>query len=194
VRIDNLETYGWDSAIRGMRNPMLSHDRIDSKGENIGENDADLMKRLIKAGSSHRKFLRQIMVSMDITACLKFWDEFATYEFTVCNSTSQMHSMGKQLLGEEHFSSIDPTILQVVNAKITKWQEDRSEANFRDMIDNIPQSFLYTRTVTTNYEVVMNMIMSRRNHKMKEWRTLCLVLMAALPNIDWMLDNKEDRR
>ena len=189
IKIEHIETCGWKAAIRGMRNPMMSHDKSDSfvafnKTFIVGTKDLILCKKLIKAGPSHRKFLRQIHIQCDITACLKFWDEWSTYQFVVSNSTSQMHLLGKRLLTEEDFSSIDKKVLKIINKKIKKYQKTKSKEDWRDMIDSIPQSFLYTRTVDFNYEVFLTMYFNRKNHKLKEWQDFCNILRNELPYMD----------
>lgn len=233
--IKNLETYGWKAAIRGMRNPMMSHNKSDSeifetslmdrnadkkiglipnqivgwdllgpaepagkyksqKNLLLGPNDLKLCKKLIKAGPSHRKFLRQIQISCDIKANLKWWDQFSTYIFTVCNSSSQMHKLGSKLLTKEDFSSIDDRILDIVNEKITKYQQTKSKEDWRDMIDSIPQSFLYLRTVTMNYEVFLSIYANRKGHKMEEWRIFCGELRKDLPYMEIFLKELEKNR
>ena len=200
--ITRLKTYSWLNSLHGMRSPLKSWDKTDTKvtwseekGEIpiIGPNDLKLCKQLIRAGSSHRKFLRQIHISLDIKACLKFWDEWSTYQFVVSNSTSQMHLLGKRLLTEEDFSSIDKKVLKIINKKIIKYQKTKSKEDWRDMLDNIPQSFLYTRTVDLNYEVFLTMYFNRKNHKMLEWQEFCNILREELPHMDEFLKVLEDK-
>jgi len=206
MKISYLETIGWDSALRGMRNPMNSHNlsdsitdfdgdmKLDETSEHpklimngnfvpvIGENDLSLCKRLIKAGSSHRKFLRMISINCDITASLKFFTEFDTYLFTVQNSTSQMHKMGSKLLTIEDFdANTDPMSIFIVNKHIETWKENKSEENWLKMIMSVPQGFLYTRTVCFNYEVFITQYFNRKNHKLYEWREYCETLKNDLP-------------
>ena len=194
--ITRLKTYNWLNSLHGMRSPLQSWHKNDTtvkwseeKGEMplIGVNDLRLCKRLVRCGASHRKFLRQIQISCDITACLKFWDEFDTYLHTVKNSSSQMHLLGKRLLTKEDFSSIDDRILDIVNEKIAKYQQTKSKEDWRDMIDNIPQSFLYVRTATFSYEVFLTIYPNRKNHKLEEWRTFCQVLRNELPYMETFL-------
>jgi len=189
--VKNLKTFNWENSLKGMRNPLQSWKINDSevswnkeKGEipDIGLNDLKLCKKLIKAGSSHRKFLRQIQISCDLTASLKMFDEFATYLFIVSNSTSQMHLLGSTHLTKDNFTSIDPRVLIVLNEKIEAYlkvvrKEGLGKAKrsdeWRDMIDNVPQSFIYTRTITLNYETFLTIYPNRANHKMWEWRVFC---------------------
>jgi len=196
IKIEHLETFGWQAALRGMRNPMESWNLSDSNYRNevglirIGSNDNKLCNTLIKAGASHRKFLRMIHIQCDITACLKFWDEFATYEFTVCNSTSQMHKLGSRKLTKEDFSYISAVQLKEVNDNIDRYHESEGEEKkivWRKMTDSIPQSFLYTRTVDFNYETFFAMYKWRKNHKMSEWVEFCDILRKKLHYVDQWL-------
>ena len=214
-KIENLKTMNWDNAIRGMRNPKNSWHLNDSYYTsnnqfgygvidensiefNLGENDKKLALNLISAGSSHRKFLRQIFISFDLTAGLKFFDEFATYEFVVSNSTSMMHrNMNKNELSfftKDDFCSyneISQVILDELNDKVLYYQEcisfnkgkETIDSAWNDIIDSIPVSIKYTRTITMNYEVALNIIHLRKNHKKFEWRLLCEYLMNNLPYI-----------
>lgn len=180
--ISNLEVSGLSAAVRGMRNPLTSQDKSDTIGNNIGLEDLKLCKKLIKAGASHRKFLRMINVYCDITAPLKFFTEFDTYLFTVQNSSSQMHTLGKRLLTEKDFDEdTDSEIIEIVNRHIGLWQLYGTEQDWRNMAMSIPQGFLYTRTVMFNYEVFMSQYHTRKNHKLKEWREYCEYMIKYLP-------------
>jgi hypothetical protein len=188
--ITNLQVTGWKAALRGMRNPLQSHDKADSTFNPlvIGHEDIRLMKKLVSAGhSSHRKFLRMINITCDIEACLKFWDEFDTYEFKVSNSTSQMHTLGKRLLTKDDFHWISDVSLDEVNFRIQCYKDDPNKLRWRQMIDSIPQSFLYTRTVQFNYETFMNMYVTRKNHKMEEWVEFCEVIRENAECMDIIL-------
>jgi hypothetical protein len=186
MKTSKIFVRGWEPAIRGMRNPLESHNKSDSlfiveDNPVIGENDMELMKKLIDAGSSHRKFLRQIMIWCDVKASLKFFDEFSTYEFTVSNSTSQMHTLGSRVLTENDFENIDIDLLNFVNRKIINYQQATTKKNWREMIDAIPQSFLYTRTLMFSYETFLTIYPNRKNHKMFEWRNFCMDIRMKAP-------------
>jgi len=203
IIVQHLETLGWVSAIRGMRNPLQSHSKLDSyldENENIihlGKNDLKLCKTLVKAGSSHRKFLRQINIYCDITANLKFYDEFDTYIHVVKNSTSQMHLLTKRdftiddfsnevtsFTAKEHLLETIDTLnnlrYQYINFENFDVEYTKKDV-WRDIIELLPQSYLYTRTVMFNYEVFLSMYSQRKNHKMIEWRELMNTLRNDLP-------------
>lgn len=207
IDIEYHEVFGFESAIRGMRNPLNSWDKSDSYWDYpeypdrfvIGPNDLDLMKRLAKAGSSHRKYLRMITVYVDITAPLYWWKEFDTYKVgTVANSCSTMHKIhGKEFLLEdfstEHLTrgSIDAlthTIECLNDARdwYLKWDymQEKDKVNFDpaikckkdlwwQLIQLLPSSYNQKRTVMLNYEVLANMYHDRKNHKLDEWVNFC---------------------
>ena len=182
-----------ENAIRGARNPMNSWDRMDSaydeKGNYIlGENDLDLAKRLAHAGSDHRKFLRQIFVSVDITAPLYWWKEFDTYKVgTVANSTSTMHKIHAKSFERVDFSHdrLDEGGLAMLDATIAYLESERQKfladktdrQSWHNMIQMLPSSYNQMRTVTLNYENLINMYYARKSHKLAEGHTLC----------DWIL-------
>ena len=183
-----------DNAIRGARNPMNSWAKSDSSyDENgdyiLGENDLDLGSRLAKAGSDHRKFLRMIFVSVDITAPLYWWKEFDTYKVgTVANSCSTMHKIHAKPFEREDFSCdrMDEGGLKMLDAVIDYLESERQKfcANKEDrqswhnMIQMLPSSYNQMRTVTLNYENLINIYYARRNHKLAEWHTLCDWIMS----------------
>lgn len=192
IRIEKAVVMNFEGAIRGARNPMNSWDRMDSfyDGDGnyvLGENDLDLAKRLCKAGSDHRKFIRQILVSVDITAPLYWWKEFDTYKVaTVANSTSTMHKIHSKPFELEDFSCdqlTEPAIeaLKTLMAFLEdcrlKFVETRDKAEWYNIIQLLPESYNQTRTVTMNYENLLNMYYARRSHKLEEWHTYC----------DWIL-------
>ena len=153
----------------------------------LGENDLSLAMRLCKAGSDHRKFIRQILVSVDITAPMYWWKEFDTYKVgTVANSTSTMHKIHSKPFELADFSvdHLTPDSLeaftQFVNFMETKrisFVETKNKEDWYDLIQLLPSSYNQTRTVTMNYENLLNMYFARRNHKLEEWHTYC----------DWIL-------
>ena len=183
-----------ENAIRGARNPMNSWARMDSaydeKGNYIlGPNDLDLARRLARAGSDHRKFLRQIFVSVDITAPLYWWKEFDTYKVgTVANSTSTMHKIHAKPFERDDFShdrmdegglaALD-AVIEYLEAERLKFVADKSDrTSWHNMIQLLPSSYNQMRTVTMNYENLINMYYARRAHKLAEWHVLCDWIMS----------------
>ena len=183
----------FEGAIRGARNPMNSWGRMDSYyDENgnyvLGPNDLDLAKRLAHAGSDHRKFLRQIFVTVDITAPLYWWKEFDTYKVgTTANSTSTMHKIHAKEFTREDFScdrmdegglALLDQVIVYLEAERQKFLADKNNKQaWHNMIQTLPSSYNQMRTVTLNYENLINMYYARRNHKLAEWHVLC----------DWIL-------
>lgn len=182
-----------EGAIRGARNPMNSWHRMDSHyDENgnyvLGPNDLDLARRLAHAGSDHRKYLRQIFVTVDITAPLYWWKEFDTYKVgTTANSTSTMHKIHAKEFTREDFSCdrMDEGGLAMLDSVIAYLESERqkfladkdNKQAWHNMIQTLPSSYNQMRTVTLNYENLINMYYARRNHKLAEWHVLC----------DWIL-------
>ena len=189
IILERTSVMNMENAVRGARNPMNSWNRMDSyyddKGRFVlGPNDLDLAKRLARAGSDHRKYLRQIFVTVDITAPLYWWKEFDTYKVgTVANSCSTMHKIHTKPFGREDFScdrldegglaALDALIayLEVERQKFCENKENRQP--WHNMIQLLPSSFNQMRTVTMNYENLINMYYARKNHKLAEWHTLC---------------------
>ena len=178
-----------ENAIRGARNPMNSWAKMDSEYDAegnyiLGENDLDLGRRLAHAGSDHRKFIRQIFVSVDITAPLYWWKEFDTYKVgTVANSCSTMHKIHTKAFERDDFSHdrLDESGLNMLDAIIDYLEEERQKFNadksdrqsWHNLIQLLPSSFNQMRTITMNYETLINIYYARRNHKLAEWHTLC---------------------
>ncbi len=178
-------------AIRNMRNSYESWDRIDSQeyphkavngnvqGFVLGEADKALALKLIKAGSDHAKFMRQIMISVDITAGNEWWKEADTYKVgTTANSTSMMHKLGSRLLTEDDFSFDKPlskaaqVSIHIANELIKEWWDSGKKLGtreWRDMQKGMPMGFLYRRGFTANYQVLRSMYFSRRLHRLSEW-------------------------
>ncbi len=212
IKFEHPEVWGWEHAIRGMRNPLNSWDKSDSSfnydieataagdeepqyihiDATIGYNDLSLMRRLIRAGSSHRKFLRQIFVSVDITAPLYWWKEYDTYKVgTVANSCSTMHKItAKEFtlddFSHEHLSDFsshpenvqDPiTILSSTIKTLNSCREcyikEKDNFFWWQIIQLLPQSYNQRRTVTLTYENLLNMVSQRRGHKLDEWHDFC---------------------
>lgn len=228
IKIENTEVIGWEAAIRGMRNPMNSWEKSDSyenytvsydKNEitddmveirhpyyRVGANDIDLMKKLAKAGTDHRKFMRMVVVYCDITAPLYWWKEFDTYKVgTVANSCSTMHKIADKEFEESDFScehlipdSDDPIYssyndmrldgggllgltVNVLNHWRKKYLETKDKKYWWQMIQLLPSSYNQKRTVMLNYEVIANMYKSRKNHKLDEWVELMAYFKEKLP-------------
>ena len=236
IKIENIEVYGWEAAIRGMRNPMNSWEKSDSKicpGNNcegcdfwrvdksicsgnhiegdlvIGPNDLNLMNRLRNAGTDHRKFMRMIIVYMDITAPLYLWKELDTYKVgTVANSCSTMHKIHAKEFTVEDFSCehlmniynddpcdalfLDGTnirvdgdnllglTINVLNYYRTRYLETKDKKYWWQMIQLLPSSYNQKRTVMLNYEVLANIYKSRKYHKLDEWHYFCNMI-ESLP-------------
>ena len=193
ILIEKSAVMNLDGAIRGARNPMNSWAKSDSYyDENgkfiLGPVDLDFGHRLAVSGSDHRKFLRQVFVTVDITAPLYWWKEFDTYKVgTVANSCSTMHKIHAKAFERDDFSHdrldegglalLDATIayLEAERQKFLTDKEDRQP--WHNMIQMLPSSYNQMRTVTLNYENLINIYYARRNHKLAEWHTLC----------DWIL-------
>ena len=194
LKVERTSVMNFENAIRGARNPMNSWARMDStydeKGNYIlGPNDLDLAKRLAHAGSDHRKFLRQIFVSVDITAPLYWWKEFDTYKVgTVANSTSTMHKIHTKAFERGDFSHdrLDEGGLAALDAIIAYLESEREKfvadktdrQSWHNMIQLLPSSYNQMRTVSMNYENMINIYYARRTHKLAEWHTLCDWIMS----------------
>ena len=203
IQIERTAVMNLEGAIRGARNPMNSWAKSDSyydeKGQFIlGPVDLDFGHRLAVSGSDHRKFLRQIFVTVDITAPLYWWKEFDTYKVgTVANSCSTMHKIHAKAFERDDFSHdrLDESGLALLDAIVDYLECERQKfiANKEDrqpwhnMIQMLPSSFNQMRTVTLNYENLINIYYARRNHKLAEWHTLC-DWIASLPYAkEWIL-------
>lgn len=223
IKVANIETWGFEHAIRGMRNPLNSWDKSDSGCfifekeppkeyinkigytgffSVVGKNDLELMQKLYKAGSEHRKYLRQIFVSMDITAPLYWWKEFDTYKVgTVANSCSTMHKIHDKEFTLDDFSvehldgwSLEhfKGTLDLLNKYRYDFIETKNKSDWWQMIQLLPSSYNQRRTVTMNYENAVNMIHQRQNHKLGEWREFTNIL-CDLPYIKRIMeDNTND--
>ena len=228
MKFENAEVWGFEHAFRGLRNPKNSWDRSDSGklywdgtwyheelknyfteyGVNfyIGENDMKLAQTLIKAGNEHRKFMRQIFVSVDITAPLYWWKEFDTYKVgTVANSTSTMHKLATTPItldcfeiddydrnlsladnpkdddGLDNISTFEEDIIYVLENIRQKYLETKDKRYWKELVRWLPESWLQKRTITMNYENVRNMYFQRRNHKLTEWSESFIKWVESLP-------------
>ncbi len=188
LQVANTSVMNFENAIRGARNPMNSWARMDSVTApdgtfTMGENDLALARKLACAGSDHRKFLRQIFVSVDITAPLYWWKEFDTYKVgTVANSTSTMHKVHAAPFTRDDFSHdrLTDDALSALDALIAFLESERQafvatndRAHWHNIIQLLPSSYMQMRTVSLNYEVLINIYYARRTHKLAEWHTLC---------------------
>lgn len=177
IKVENVKVYNLARAVYSARNPLDSWAKSDSDLEKdiLGEKDLDLAKRLCKAGSEHRKFLRQIFVTMDIIAPRLWYHEFDTYKIgTVVNSCSTMHTIHKHPFTKSDFSfsqdaDFNDVILEHLNKLRQFYLDTDDKIYWRMLIDYLPQSFNQKRTVTMNYEIIMSMIHQRKNHKLIEW-------------------------
>ena len=183
IKFEYVKTYNWLDAIRGMRNSWESWSKIDSYGVYndivIGPSDYKLMMTLVKAGSDHAKFLRQILVSVDVIAPEYWWKEFDTYKVgTVANSTSMMHTLGRTEIVEDMFSfedvpeNIKEYYLDMINELRDRWIQSgkkKPSPEWRAMNQLMAIGFNYRRTVTLNYQVLRSMYHSRKNHRLSEW-------------------------
>lgn len=211
LKVDKTLVVGWEPAIRGMRNPLESWDRSDSgdrcsckqeleDGDNhfpyclegyrhkkdeviVGPNDLELMMKLCKAGSDHRKFMRMLIVYADITAPLYWWKEYDTYKVgTVANSCSTMHTIHKKEFTLDDFSHehLTPSnkrrledLIITLNYEREDYLEDKDELSWWQMIQLLPSSYNQMRTVELSYETLRNIYHARKHHKLHEWHVLC---------------------
>lgn len=215
IKIENVEITGMEAAIRGMRNPLNSWQKSDSywtyiedptTGQTakfeyfVGDNDLDLMKRLVKAGTDHGKFLRAINVSLDVTAPLYWWKEADTYKVgTVANSCSTMHKIHAKEFTLDDFSHEHLTPLALSCLKSTVYLLNNYRADFSltgmkedwwQMIQLLPTSYNQKRTWYLNYQVLANMYHSRKDHKLDEWREFCSFI-ETLPYFNELIKKGE---
>ena len=188
IKITNISVMNFENAIRGARNPMNSWARMDSYYDEegnfvLGDNDLSLATRLAKAGSDHRKFLRQVFVSLDISAPLYWWKEFDTYKVgTVANSCSTMHKIQAKEFTRADFSceKMSEDAISVLDGVISFMEKERllfietkDKAHWHNMIQLLPTSYNQLRTVSMNYEVLIGIYKARRYHKLDEWKNFC---------------------
>lgn len=216
IKVENIETWGFEHAIRGMRNPLNSWARSDSSFEDyvpdyamdtartypcvkIGENDLKLMRQLYVGGQPHRKYLRQIFAVMDITAPLYWWKEFDTYKVgTTANSCSTMHKIAAKEFTLSDFSTEHlvgksvaalQNVLDVMNLEREHCLTAKDKDCWWQMIQLLPSSYNQRRTVSMTYENVMNMLDYREGHKLDEWREFCKIL-KQLPYVEEIRDGR----
>lgn len=228
LKVENLETWGFEHAIRGMRNPMNSWDKSDSRPVSvkvygsdeplypisyaIGKKDLDLMRRLYNAGPEHRKYLRQIFVSLDITAPLYWWKEFDTYKVgTVANSCSTMHKIASKEFdlsdfSIDHISYIPIEVsngyesykddaldhfhetIRLLNTYRKLYLDTKDKTYWWQLIQLLPASYNQKRTITMNYENAITIIKQRTGHKLDEWAEL-IDKLKTLPYIERIIED-----
>lgn len=227
IKIEKTDVCGWEAAIRGMRNPLNSWDKSDSfwcNGEDcpmvengeypaldcnnctypycVGENDFDLMKRLVKSGTDHSKFMRMLVVTVDVTAPFYWWKEYDTYKVgTVANSCSTMHKLTAKEFTMDDFSFEDcdkwtkdvvcKCIIDALNMNRNKYLETKDKELWRQMVQLLPSSYNQKRTLLLNYAVLRNIYHSRKNHKLTEWHTFC-TWVESLPYSELITGGKGD--
>lgn len=217
IKVENIDTWGFEHAIRGMRNPLNSWSRSDSSFEDyvpdyamdtartypcvkIGENDLKLMRQLYVGGQPHRKYLRQIFAVMDITAPLYWWKEFDTYKVgTTANSCSTMHKIAAkeftlsdfsiEHLSEDVIDKPFKDIIDCLNFFRELYNQNKDKSDWWQMIQLLPSSYNQRRTVSMTYENVMNMLDYREGHKLDEWREFCKIL-KQLPYVEVIRDGR----
>lgn len=193
IKLEHSAVMNLENAMRGARNPLNSWARSDSYYDEtgnyvLGENDLGLAKRLRKAGSDHRKYMRQIFVSVDITAPLYWWKEYDTYKVaTVANSTSTMHKIHSKSftradfshdhMSEEALAALD-SMIGVLEQLRLRFVETKDKQAWYSMIQLLPESYEQLRTCTFNYETLVHIYFARRDHKLEEWHRFC----------DWILE------
>lgn len=206
INISNIETYGWEAAVRGMRNPLNSWAKSDSRWEwvedeslinpndegimyIVGDQDFKLMKSLVKSGSDHSKFLRMIGISMDIVSHQVWWAEFDTYKIgTVRDSCSKMHTIHIKSFDPDDFSheGIDEvggttkaqfmSTLEELEHLRVMFNKTKEKKYWRAIIELLPSGYNMRATVTLNYAVARNQYHARKNHKLDEWHDYCDIL------------------
>lgn len=215
IKIEHVETFGWETAVRGLRNPLNSWERADSSslkdyegysiGYMVGPDDKRLMTSLVKAGTDHSKFMRMLGIGMDITSHQVWWAEFDTYKVgTVRNSCSKMHTIHIKSFEPDDFSheGIDEvggttkfqfmnTLAELEHLRVL-FNETKEKKYWRAIIELLPSGYNMRATVTLNYAVARNQYHARKNHKLDEWHDYCKMLEALpLSNLITMEAQKE---
>ena len=216
MKVTNIKSYGWDAAMRGMRNPMNSWEKGDTQFQTdgqpkIGPNDMKLATNLIKAGPEHGKWARQVFVSMDITAPLYWWKEMDTYKVgTTANSQSTMHRLAANPITIDCFETdnmvadlelydLNPNkdikaiwteLIQVCEDLRQKYNETKDARYWKELVRILPEGYLQTRTWTANYAVLRTIYHQRKNHKLTEWQTFLDEVVNNLPQgKEFIVDN-----
>ena len=203
IKFETNDVWGFEWAFKGMRNPMNSWDKSDSNWlfQEIGKNDLTLAKKLINAGSEHRKFLRQIYVSVDITAPMFWWFEYDTYKVgTTRNSCSKMHKIHVKPFEYNDFShegidELEPRMkelfmlyIQMLEVLRNKFNETQEKKYWRALIEMLPEGYNMRATVTMTYENIYAMRQQRRGHKLDEWRIDFFNWSDELPHLKELFD------
>ena len=203
MKFKNLEVFGFDAAVRGMRNSYASWDKSDSITSyhhyfRMGDNDMTLMKKLYKAGGSERKFMRVIQIWCDIYAPFTWWKQFDTYKVATTElSTSTMHSITNKEFSAKDFDCnvITEHLLETIDYLNDRREQylicedpDLKYMTWREIINNLPESYIQIRTVNFNYETAARMIMDRRYHKLTEWHDFCNYMLDVLPYLKEIMD------
>lgn len=215
IKVEKIETYGWEAAVRGMRNPLDSHGKIDSEflevrwdddnrcGAYIGPKDWSLMKSLVAAGPDHSKFMRMLFVTMDVTAPLYLWKEAEQYKVgTTTNSYSTMHTIHKKKFELADFSTdmliddnvffMKESLIPILNWCRANYLQSNDKKWWWQMIQLLPSSFNQKRTWSLNYAVLRNIYHARNNHKLDEWRRFCEIVKSELPYSELIWMTKEE--
>lgn len=190
IEFKNVDVYNLNNAVRGLRNPMSSWSKSDSclsdENTSIGEKDLNLLQRLVLAGTDHAKFLRQIFVSMDITAPLYWWKEMDQYRVgCTTNSESTMHkllttpihsdcfSFDNDIKSDDQFWYVTEDYIKLIESLRLYALSRKSKDHWRGLIQLLPESWNQKRTWTADYQVLRNIYFARKNHKLIEWQTFC---------------------
>ena len=208
IKLTHTSVMNMENAMRGARNPLNSWARMDSGYDEqgnfvLGENDLSLAKRLARAGSDHRKFIRQIFVSVDIEAPIYWWKEYDTYKIaTVANSTSTMHKIASKPFSLDDFSheEMNETALSCLKQTIQTLEtlrldylQTKDKQTWYSMIQLLPSSYNQMRTCTMTYENLVNMYFARRHHKLDEWHVYC-DWVASLPYFKALFLTEEEEK
>ena len=203
IKFETNDVWGFEWAFKGMRNPMNSWDKSDSNWlfQEIGENDLALARKLISAGSEHRKFLRQIYVSVDITAPMFWWFEYDTYKVgTTRNSCSKMHKIHVKTFKYDDFSheginELEPDMkelfvqyIQMLEVLRNKFNETQEKKYWRALVEMLPEGYNMRATVTMTYENIYAMRQQRKGHKLDEWRIDFFNWSDELPHLKELFD------
>ena len=206
IKIEHIRTFGFEGALRGMRNPLDSWNMADStfndEGdiEVLGPNDESLIKRLTRAGGSHRKFLRMMHVQMDVTAPLYWWKDYDTYKVaTVANSCSTMHKIHQyeftmDMFSTEHLDKVGVNLLDQIIRYLNYYRDVFIKSGRKDkdawwnMIQMLPTSYMQKRTLDLNYETILAILHDREFHKQDEFRILCATLKRELPLMEMIFE------
>jgi len=197
MKIENTQVFGFEAAIRAMRNPLNSWDKSDSRIKNcddplywadknankerfvLGEKDMQLSQKLTKAGTEHCKHLRMITVWYDVTAPRFWWQEMDTYRHVEKISCSTMHTLMKNPISEANFEkdNVPAKLIEKINTYIKLYQETDDKEEKRDYLvackNILPEGFLQKRTVCTNYQTLLNIYMQRKAHRLPQWQYFC---------------------